>query len=370
MIQNIQRPTLIVDAGKVRHNISEMVQKATRNGVKLSPHFKTHQSIEIGQWFLKEGVDSATVSSVSMARYFIENGWKDVTVVFPLTILEIEEVCRLGEKARFTILVDSLDTILAISGKVSYPIQVLLEIDAGYHRTGIDARDFPQIRDILDAISDNENLFFTGFYCHTGDTYRAKTKGEIKDLHDRTVSALQSLRIEFSAQYPNLILSLGDTPGCSLSENFEGIDIMRPGNFVFFDLMQVALGVCAYDQIAVVMACPVVFKNAERLEITVYGGGVHFSKDSIADNGRNHFGKLVAFTESGWSDPIPGCYLKSISQEHGVLRVDNEIFDQLKIGDVVGILPVHSCMTADLMGEYTTLTGEKVDHMSGPKFRD
>jgi D-serine deaminase-like pyridoxal phosphate-dependent protein len=369
MFQNITKPTLLIDVEKVKKNISKMVQKATRHGVKLSPHFKTHQSIKIGEWFKKEGVQSATASSVSMAKYFVDHGWKDVTVVFPLNVQEIDIICRLAEKSRFTVLIDSIDTIRVISDKVDYPIQILLEIDAGYHRTGIDATDFDQIKLILDAIRDNENLFFSGFYCHSGDTYRCNSRTEIEEVHDRTVEALQRLRLEFSAQYPELILSLGDTPACAVTENFEGIDIIRPGNFVFFDLMQVQLGSCSVGDVAIVLACPVVYKNRDRLEITIYGGGVHLSKDEQKEENLSHFGKMVELTETGWSNPVEGCYLKSISQEHGILRVTESTFEKLSIGDVIGILPVHSCMTADLMGEYLSLEGDRIDHMSGPKFR-
>jgi D-serine deaminase-like pyridoxal phosphate-dependent protein len=347
-----------------------MAQKASRHGVKLSPHYKTHQSLEIGKWFKKEGIDSATVSSVSMAKYFIDHGWDDVTVVFPLNINEIGDVNELAAKSRFTVLIDSLDTIEAISDKVNYPVLVLLEIDSGYHRTGIDATDFEQIKVILHAIDQNEHLFFSGFYNHSGDTYNAKSKGEIEEIHERTLDALHRLRHKFSSEHPDLILSLGDTPSCSITENFEEIDVIRPGNFVFFDLMQYQLGSCSIEDVAIVLASPVVYKSRERLEVTIYGGGVHLSKEILKGDDYNLFGRLVEFESNGWSTPIEKCFLKSISQEHGVLKVDESTFDKLSIGDIVGILPVHSCMTADLMGEYLTLDGQVIDHMSGPKFRD
>ena len=33
------------------------------------------------------------------------------------------------------------------------------------------------------------------------------------------------------------------------------------------------------------------------------------------------------------------------------------------IGYLVGIVPVHSCLTANLMKGYLTLEGEEIDHM-------
>ena len=56
--------------------------------------------------------------------------------------------------------------------------------------------------------------------------------------------------------------------------------------------------------------------------------------------------------EERWDDPIPGMYLKSISQEHGIVSVPQPFITKYKIGDLLYILPVHSCMTANEMKSY------------------
>ena len=53
------------------------------------PHFKTHNSAFIGNWFRKLGIHSITVSSVSMAKFFSAYGWRDITIAFPVNPLEI-----------------------------------------------------------------------------------------------------------------------------------------------------------------------------------------------------------------------------------------------------------------------------------------
>jgi len=88
----------------------------------------------------------------------------------------------------------------------------------------------------------------------------------------------------------------------------------------------------------------------------------------MENDGVRIFGKMVELNNNGWSKSRKGCFLKSISQEHGILRVDEKTFNSLRIGLIIGILPVHSCMTADLMGSYTDLEGQQYDHMSGNKF--
>ena len=149
-----------------------------------------------------------------------------------------------------------------------------------------------------------------------------------------------------------MIISLGDTPSCSLLDNFNGVDEIRPGNFVFYDLMQEQLGSCRMEEIAVVLACPLVAKNVARLEIAVYGGAVHLSKEYILDEkGNKCFGKMVFLQDSGWPEVLPRTRMLSMSQEHGIIQVERSVFDNLQIGDLIGIVPVHSCLTAEAMGE-------------------
>ena len=76
-------PTLLLDERRCRRNIAVMSIRAKRRGVRFRPHFKTHQSRAVGQWFRDEGVSAITVSSLAMARYFSGAGWREITVAFP-----------------------------------------------------------------------------------------------------------------------------------------------------------------------------------------------------------------------------------------------------------------------------------------------
>ncbi len=78
----------------------QMAQKAKAHNLIFRPHFKTHQSAEIGNWFKDEGVNKITVSSVQMAEYFAESGWKDILIAFPVNIRETEQINRLASKIK------------------------------------------------------------------------------------------------------------------------------------------------------------------------------------------------------------------------------------------------------------------------------
>ncbi len=361
----ISKPTLLLDIQKCKNNIQRMVEKAKKNNLIFRPHFKTHQSVQIGEIFKEFGIDKITVSSVEMAQYFADAGWNDITIAFPLNPLEISEIIKLSNKITLNILISSKDSAEKLMQTTNKKLNYFIEIDTGHRRSEILAEDILQIKETISLLNLQHN--FKGFLTHPGHTYQAHSTNDILDIHQDTINKMSILKNKFKSEFSNLIISTGDTPSCTLAENFENIDEIRPGNFVFFDLMQHNLGVCKFEDIAVCVACPVVHINRGRNEIVIYGGGIHLSKEFIIQNGEKNFGLVVKLNEIGWKKPVEISYLKSISQEHGIINASAEIINEISIGDVVGIIPVHSCMTANLMGSYRTLNGQIFDHFSKSK---
>ncbi|MEX2362512.1 MAG: hypothetical protein WD597_02765 [Balneolaceae bacterium] len=192
-------------------------------------------------------------------------------------------------------------------------------------------------------------------YSHSGHTYKARSAAEVQEIAGESLELLSRLKADFTG----IPVCFGDTPSCSVLEDFGPADQISPGNFVFYDWMQVQIGACTPEEIAVVMRCPVIEKFDERKQILIHGGAVHFSKDSVETNSHINFGQLLSPSGSSKN------YLQRISQEHGVMNCDAETFDSLSIGDTVDIYPIHSCLTADLMREYHTRDGKVIDHMNG-----
>jgi D-serine deaminase-like pyridoxal phosphate-dependent protein len=160
----------------------------------------------------------------------------------------------------------------------------------------------------------------------------------------------------------SLKISVGDTPGCSLVQDFGRVDEIRPGNFVFFDLMQVNIGVCREQDIAVAVACPVVAKHAERSQIVIYGGAIHLSKDFMGGPyGHPNYGLIALLLEDGWSRSLENCWLSMLTQEHGIIEASQTLFESVNVGDLLAVIPVHSCLTANLLRHYLTLDGKNIE---------
>lgn len=350
--QNITIPTLIIDKYKCLRNIERIAEKAKHNNVNFRPHFKTHQLAKVGEWFRHYGVDSITVSSVSMAKYFFENGWRNITIAFPVNILEIDEINYLASNAEINLLVISRETLKFLEGNLNSKVGIFIKIDTGYHRTGIDAENINELDLLMRDLINSEKVEFKGFLSHSGNTYHAGSRDEIPDIHNYSRKKLAGLKKRYSSMFKGIIISIGDTPSCSIATDYSDIDEIRPGNFVYYDLMQYNLGSCSIDDIAVCVACPVVGKEKSRNEVFIYGGAVHLSKENLQfKDGLYHYGLIARFNEKSWSEPLKNTYLARISQEHGIITTDDDSFDNFNIGDLIGILPVHSCLTANLLRE-------------------
>ncbi len=364
-------PTVIIDETGARANINAMADKARRSHVAFRPHFKTHQSPVIGRWFTDEGVDRITVSSVRMAEQFAECGWTDITIAFLLNPLELPRVRNLAgyldrRGGRLGLTVDSVTAARMASG-LDAPVAVWLKVDTGYGRTGIRWDDHQKLQAVLEQC--RGTTVAAGLLTHSGHSYEVRGTGRITAIYDETIARMNTARE--SCTHPDLALSFGDTPCCSVVDDLSACDEIRPGNFVFYDLMQLQIGSCTEAQLAAAAVCPVVGIYPERNQVVLHGGAVHLSTESLQlEDGRKIYGQLgtLEFGESnhegdlgpaGLGQVLDKATLVLLSQEHGVLECAPDSFSQLlgdlEIGDLVVVWPVHSCLMCDLQRDLSIL---------------
>ncbi len=351
--KGITSTTVVLDKARAQENIRRMTQKAQRAGAIFRPHFKTHQSAVVGRWFHDAGVRHIAVSSLAMAEQFADLGWRDITLALLFNPLEIDRAAQLARSltqrgGRLGLLVDSPHTAGIISAAMDVPTDIWLKVDTGYGRTGTPWEDGETLRSTLAACQ--ELAVPVGLLTHSGHSYSARSAQAINRIYAETISRLRSARDQ--SRRHGLRLSVGDTPCCSAVDDLSACDEIRPGNFVFNDLMQLDIGSCRIDQLASATVCPVLGVYPERRQVVVHGGAVHLSKESLP--GPN-YGCLGTAGPEGLGDVLREAPLVSLSQEHGVVEFARENFEalagNLRPGDLVLVWPVHSCLNCDLMRE-------------------
>lgn len=361
VLNDISTPTLILNKEKTLKNIEAIKCRCERQSLDFRPHFKTHQSKEVGRWFRQAGTTKITVSSVDMANYFAQDAWEDILIAFPFNPREYNKIQTLAKSVKLTLTVPCFESARILSELSKVRLDLMIKIDAGYGRSGISYNDTASLIKTIETLEQNKMLKVVGLLCHSGDTYKAISADEITKIYDNSVSRLEACRKLTGRDY--LKISMGDTPSASIISDFGVADELRPGNFVFYDLMQYFLGSCSLANISIAAACPIVDIQDNRKKVVIYGGAVHLSKEFIIHRGEPVYGLAVKIKEDGWEFFEKDIFISSLSQEHGIIKSDNPLPDEFYIGNIIGIIPVHSCLTANLLGSYTLLDNTVIDHI-------
>ena len=362
----IEKPRLVLNKKVVLRNISRIINKAKYNSIQFQPHFKTHQSIEVGRWVRDLGISNITVSSMDMLTYFFKDNWDSFLLALPLHPGIFKSINQVNNECHLKVLTSSVEHLKILNSILDKPLQILLDIDPNYGRTGIPIDQIPHIMKFNHDISALSKIKLTGCYIHAGNSYQEYNRKSILSFSEQLTQSIIALKNSL-----NIPIYYGDTPTCSLMNDFKGLDVLTPGNLFFYDLTQEHIGSCKQEDIAVWVDCPIIdikdrkiqdvpmnmrqSDNKEFAQIVIHGGAIHFSKDFLDLNGRIVYGRLK---------DEASLYLDKISQEHGLIIGPKDLIQKFAEQSYLSIYPVHSCLTAESMASYTdSITLRRYDHM-------
>jgi D-serine deaminase-like pyridoxal phosphate-dependent protein len=332
----------LIDGAKMGRNIQKMADVARENGVDLRPHVKTHKIPGIARGQLEAGASGITVAKLSEAEVMADGGVEDIFIAYPLvTEGKIRQAIRLNERVRLVVGVDSLEGASRLSTVAEdRTMEVRLEVDTGLRRTGVPYDEAIELAGEIEAMG---NLDLTGIY-----TYRGAVLGGSKTLElenagleeGRLMVSLAGMLRERGIRVDDV--SVGSTPTAVHVAKVEGVTEIRPGTYVFYDRMQVRLGACSLDECAAVVVCTVVSRPTRDLAI-IDGGSKTFATDvgpGAEPLNLEGYGHIVGY---------PGAVLERLTEEHGMLSVDEDC--DLEVGDTLQIIPNHICSTVNLHDE-------------------
>ncbi len=364
MIDTIKTPSLILDLTRVERNAERISEMAVRNKVRLRPHVKTHKCIEVAQIQTTGHSGAITVSTLAEARAFAKHGFADITYAVPIErgkFAEAIEIIRSGVK--LNLLTDDAETVQFLdraAGNAGVVFDVFVKIDVGTHRVGVE----PHISEAIEIprlISDAKYLNFAGILTHAGHSYNAQTQDEILAVARHERDAMVALAERLRGQGIDVpTVSIGSTPTMSMIDHLDGIDEIRPGNYIFFDAYQATLGSCGFDDTALTVLTAVIHKDRTRKRIVVDAGAIALSKDRgpVGIDPGCGYGHVLDLEGNETGMRVTG-----MSQEHGEIQaVRGDLFDPIRVGDRLRILANHSCLTAAQHSHYNIVeNGQIVD---------
>lgn len=363
-ISEISTPSLLLDVERVRRNAARIREFAQANNVRLRPHIKTHKCVEVAR-IQTEGFDGAiTVSTLEEARAFTKFGFSDITYAVPIEPGKFEAAALIvRDGIRLSLLTDDLETAHALEScavKSDIRFDVFLKVDCGYHRCGVE----PETREAIEiprAISNSDRLNFAGILTHAGHSYNVNTREEIVQIAERERDSMVGLKQRLNAEGIEVpTVSIGSTPSITHLDHLDGIDEIRPGNYIFFDAFQAMIGSCSFDDPALTVLASVVHRDTVRKKLVVDAGAIALSKDrgAVDVDPSCGYGRVIDLEGNNIDARIV-----SLSQEHGQVFFDaDDQFHKFSVGDRLRIMPNHSCLTAAQHAHYNVVeNGEIVD---------
>jgi D-serine deaminase-like pyridoxal phosphate-dependent protein len=358
LISDLPTPQVLVERDRLRHNIDTVQSLADAAGVALRPHAKTHKSAVIARWQIERGAAGICCAKVGEAEAFAGAGIASIRLPYPVHPRNAARMLALMDRAAMSIIVDHLaiargwDEAMRAAGRT---LDVLVKVDVGFHRCGIDP-DPARATGFVRAIASMSGLRLRGLLSHAGHGYAATSEDELRAIAGHEAALLTGLRDRAAAAGITIEeLSVGATPTLRFSVAEPGLTELRPGNYVYFDRTQVALGAARLSDCALTVLATVVSKPAADRIILDCG-----SKTLTTDQARGIEptpGYGVVLTSDGSAiDPVLS--IDRLSEEHATVRVEGST--PLEPGDRVRVLPNHSCVVSNLVDEIRLVDGERV----------
>jgi len=360
----IRTPAALVDLDRVEANTSRISDRVRKLGAKLRPHVKTHKCVEAARVQIRGHFGGITVSTLAEARFFAHAGFRDITYAVPIAASRLEEAVDIGRSIdALHLLLDHESTFEAMSACARAKrvrLSSFLKVDCGYHRAGVDPESDLSVALAL-RMARSADVDFRGILTHAGHSYHAANADEIQAVAEteRSVMAGFAEKLARAGATPKDV-SVGSTPTISLGESLEGVTEARPGNYVFYDRFQAAVGSCDIANAAFSVLATVLSHYPERNEILIDAGGLALSRDEGPTHLDPNCGYGEVFSGDGKTH-LASLQVRSLSQEHGKIQGAAPIdYSSLPLGTKLRIVPNHSCLSAALFDRYHVYRGDAV----------
>jgi D-serine deaminase-like pyridoxal phosphate-dependent protein len=363
--QHLRTPFVYLDLDRVRANIAAMQARAATAGVRLRPHSKTHKSAVIARWQMDAGAVGICCAKLGEAEVMAAAGIPAIRLPYPIHPTNADRVLALLDRTRLSIIVDDLEVATAWSAamtKAGRSLEVLVKVDVGFHRCGIDPGR-STAADMVARVAGLPGLTFRGLLSHAGHAYHAASHDDLRQIAlaeaqilSDLASGVETLGVEVTE------ISVGSTPSARFIVDQTAHSPararvpteMRPGNYVFLDRTQVGLGAATLESCAMWVEATVVSRPAPDRVILDCGS------KTLTNDGARGFTPLPGHGLVVHLDgaPDPSLVVERLSEEHATVRATTPT--RLRTGDRVRVLPNHACVVTNLMDEIAIVAGGRV----------
>jgi D-serine deaminase-like pyridoxal phosphate-dependent protein len=345
--EGVATPALLVDVDVMDRNITRMAAAARTGGFALRPHAKTHKCLEIAGRQLDAGAVGLTVATVGEAEVFARGGVTDLFIAYPLWIDDgkARRLRRLAETVALRVGADSVEGVRRLGravGGTARPVEVVIEIDSGHHRTGV----LPAEAATVGRAAAEAGLDVAGLFTFPGHGYGRDPQAREQAARDEESALGEAVEALKAVGLSARVVSGGSTPTAGRWQPGT-VDELRPGVYVFNDATQLALGSCTPSDLALSAITTVVSVPADGRFVLDAGSKVLGADRSPWVDGH------------GYLPAYPGATVTVLSEHHATVVVP-EGAAMPSVGSAVAVVPVHVCTPVNLADELIAVRGERV----------
>lgn len=326
MTVDLATPFLVVDDAIVTSNIGAMQEFCDGSGIALRPHIKTHKSSEIARRQLDAGAVGVTVATLSEAIALGEAGVAtDVFLSTPVFYDRPKSALlerAVGLHHAVSVAVDSHAVLASLEGAPG-EVTVMVELESGMDRTGVDARE---ARELAEAAGDGR---FRGFFTHGGHGYAPA--GAERAGTDEMEALMRAAELRGG----EMVLSAGSTPTVRFSGR-SPVTEERPGTYVYGDRQQVVLGSIEPSQVAAAVVTTVIHSSDGK--IVLDAGAKVLTKD-----------RAPFLDGHGLVLGAPEVLIDRLNDQHGMARMVSG--PRPEVGRRLIVVPNHICPVVNLFDE-------------------
>ena len=359
-LTQLRTPCVLIDSTRVERNLARLQSAATSRGLRLRPHAKTHKSVTLAMRQLATGAVGICCAKLGEAEVFAAAGIEDIRLPYPLNPVNADRVIELLDRTRLSFIVDHPDVALGWSDamrRAERGVDILVKVDVGFHRCGIDPERADAV-DVVARIADLPGLRFKGLLSHAGHGYGATSEEGVRAIAEAEARTMNGLAEALRVKGLELAeISVGATPTLRYSLEQDGLTELRPGNYIYFDRTQVALGAADWDDCALTVLARVVTKPAAD-RIILDSGSKTLTNDLARGFAPAPGHGAVLRSISGVQAPDESLTIERLSEEHANVRVMAGA-QALEPGDLVRIVPNHSCVVSNLVDAAWLVDGER-----------
>ena len=337
MVPDLPTPAILIDGAIVRRNVARMADYARQHRLRLRPHTKTHKSTLVARMQMDHGAVGLTVAKAGEARVMAAAA-DDLLVAYPaVDARRCETLALLARERTVRVAADSVDGVDALSDAAraaGTTLGVLVDLDVGLHRTGVQSP--ADALALARHVARSPGLRLDGLMFYPGHVRGPSREQEdalraVDEILAETLGLWRRSGLEAS------IVSGGSTPTATASHRLAHMTEFRPGTYVFQDMNGVHGGFATLDDCAARVVTTVV-STAVPGQVVVDAGSKTLTMDRCGAAPDSGHGLVVEY---------PRAKVVKLTEEHG--QVDVSGCDRVpRVGERVTIVPNHVCPCINL----------------------